>query len=273
MVSDDIISKIREIEIKSNKLVDEIFSGEYKSSFKGRGIEFEDIRQYYPGDDVRNIDWNVTARQSEPYVKQYREERELNMFLLIDMSQSTNFGQKKEMIAEIGATLAFSAVKNNDRVGSILFTEQVEEIIPSREGKRHVLSIIEEILTFQPKKKGTDIKTALQQFNKLEAKQSIVFLISDFLADGYEQELKVTAQKHDLVLIRVVDRGEEKLPAGAIFEFEDLETGESVVVDNLQDELALTLQFDLPQRNLIEIDTDEDFVIPLQQFFKRRRKR
>ncbi|MFO7819111.1 MAG: DUF58 domain-containing protein [Halanaerobacter sp.] len=270
MLSEELIAKIRKIEIKSNKLVEEIFSGEYKSSFQGRGLEFKEIREYYPGDDVGSIDWNVTARQNKPYVKEFQEERELNMFLLIDMSNSTNFGAKKDLIAEIGATLAFSAIQNNDRVGSILFTEEVEEMIPSRKGKKHVLAIIEEILDFNPEQKGTDIKKALKYFNQIEPKRSIVFLISDFLTKDYERELKITHQKHDLVLIRVLARGEEKLPQGAIFEFEDLETGESIVVDNLKQAQELSFEIDVPERNLINIYTDEDFVIPLQQFFKRR---
>ena len=273
MISQDLIDKIRKIEIKSNKLVEEIFSGEYKSTFKGKGLEFKEIREYYPGDDVRTIDWNVTARQNKPYVKQFQEERELNMFLLIDMSNSTNFGQKKELIAEIGGTLAFSAIQNNDRVGSILFTDQVEEMIPSGKGKKHVLAIIEEILDFTPEHQGTDIAQALEYFNKVEKKRSIVFLISDFLTKDYQKELQITDQKHDLVLIRVLDKGEEKLPQGAIFEFEDLETGETIVVDNLREAQELKSNANLPQRNLIDIYTDQDFVIPLQQFFKRRMSR
>jgi len=270
VISKELINKIRKIEIKSNKLVEEIFSGEYKSTFQGQGLEFKEIREYYPGDDVRSIDWNVTARQNKPYVKQFEEERELNMFLLIDMSNSTNFGEKKELIAEIGATLAFSAIQNNDRVGSILFTDQIEEMIPSGKGKKHVLAIIEEILDFTPEHKGTNIAKALQYFNQIATKRSIVFLLSDFLTEDYRKELQITDQKHDLVLIRVLDKGEEKLPQGAIFEFEDLETGESIVVDNLNEVRELNSNSNLPEKNLINVYTDQDFVIPLQQFFRRR---
>ncbi|WP_106231771.1 DUF58 domain-containing protein [Orenia metallireducens] len=270
MVSKDLIKKIRRIEIKSNRIIEEIFSGEYRSAFQGKGMEFDEIREYYPGDEIRSIDWNVTARQNKAYIKKFHEERELNMFLLIDMSRSNSFAKKKDIIAEIGATLAFSAVKNNDKVGSILFTDKVEKLIPSKKGKRHVLSIIEEILSFQPNNQGTAIKKALQYFNRVEKKRSIVFLISDFLDKDYEKELKIADKKHDLVLIRVIDKGEESLPKGAIFEFEDLETGETIVLDNLQGRTELESTIKLPVRNLLNIYTDEDFVKALMLFFKRR---
>jgi len=167
LLSKELAKKIKHIEIKSNRLVDEIFSGGYRSSFKGKGMEFEDIRQYYYGDDVRNIDWNVTARYNEAYVKKFNEEREMNIFLMIDMSRSNDFGKKKELVAEIGATLSFSAIRNNDRVGMILFTDKVEKFIPSMNGKTHVLSIIDTILSFEPNSKGTKIEEALKYFNKV----------------------------------------------------------------------------------------------------------
>ncbi len=270
MVSRELIKKIRRIEIKSNKLVEEIFSGEYRSGFHGKGIEFDDIRQYYPGDDVRSIDWNVTARQNKAYVKQFQEEREMNMFLLIDLSHSNNLGLKKDIIVELGATLAFSAIKNNDKVGAILFTDKIEKLIPSKSGKKHVLSIIEDILRLEPEHKGTDIKKALQYFNKIEKKKSIVFVISDFLDDDYEKEIKISDKKHDLVLVRIIDRSEERLPAGAIFSFEDLETGETIVLDNLKKERQLNPVRNLPVRNLINIYTDQNYVKALKHFFKRR---
>ncbi len=270
MVSQDLIKKIRRIEIKSNKLVEEIFSGEYRSGFRGKGIEFDDIRQYYPGDDVRSIDWNVTARQNKVYVKQFQEEREMNMFLLIDLSHSNNFGLKKDIIVELGATLAFSAIKNNDKVGAILFSDKIEKFIPSKSGKKHVLSIIENILRLEPEHQGTDLKNALQYFNKVEKKKSIVFMISDFLDEDYEKEIKITDKKHDLVLVRIIDPSEQKLPTGAIFAFEDLETGEKIVLDNLKKEKHLNLVKNLPARNLINIYTDQDYVKALKYFFKRR---
>jgi len=270
MLSKEMISKIRQIEIKSNRVVEEIFSGEYRSGFKGKGMEFEDIRQYYPGDDVRNIDWNVTARHNKAYVKQFCEERELNMFLLIDMSGSNSFGRKKELIAEASATLAFSACKNNDKVGLILFTDKVEKFIPSKNGKKHVLSAIESILNFTPENTGTDLTKAMQYFNHIEKKRSIVFLISDFLDDGFYKELKITRSRHDLVMVRVIDRSEEMIPAGAIFTFEDLETGEVVVLDNHKKTFRSDQKLLPYKNNLITIYSDEDYVKPLKQFFRKR---
>lgn len=273
MITKELIKKIRRIEIKSNKLVEEIFAGEYKSGFRGKGMEFEDIREYYPGDDVRNIDWNVTARHNKAFVKQYCEERELNMFLLIDMSRSNSFGRKKEFITEVAATLAFSACKNNDRVGVIFFTDRVERFIPSKTGRKHVLSIIQSLLEFQPENSGTDLSKALQFFNRIEKKRSIVFLISDFLDDGYKKEVKITAGNHDLVMVRIMDKAEERIPTGAIYTFEDLETGEIMVLDNLKTEFRTDSGINLFKNNLITMYTDEDHVLPLKQFFKRRGQR
>ena len=273
MYSENMAKKIRRIEIKSNKLVDEIFSGEYRSGFRGKGIEFDNTRQYIPGDDVRSIDWNVTARYNKAFVKQFVEEREMNMFLLIDMSRSNSFGKKKEFIAEISATLALSATRNNDRVGVIFFTGKVEKLIPSKNGKRHVLSIIDNILNFEPQQADTNIANVLQYFNRIEKKRSVVFLISDFLDDGYEKELKASDSRHDLIRIRVVDRAEERIPAGAIFTFEDLETGEIFVMDNMKRDFLMTPPDSQSKRNLITIYTDEDYVKPLKQFFRRRGKR
>jgi len=270
MQSSELAKRIRRIEIKTNKLVEEIFSGEYRSGFRGKGIEFDSIRQYIPGDDVRSIDWNVTARYNKAFVKQFIEEREMNIFLLIDMSRSNSFGTKKELIAEISATLALSAIRNNDRVGVIFFTEQVEELIPSKNGRKHVVSIIERILTYEPKNTGTNIARALQYLNRIEKKRSVVFLISDFLDDGYQKELRASARRHDLICIRVADRAEERIPAGAIFTFEDLETGVTYVLDNLKQELQIDPLGGQAQPNLITIHTDEDYVKPLKQFFRSR---
>jgi uncharacterized protein (DUF58 family) len=262
--------KIKKIEIRSNKLVDEIFSGEYRSGFRGKGMEFENIRQYVAGDDVRHIDWNVTARQNKAFVKQYCEEREMNIFLLIDMSRSNSFGRKKDFIAEISATLAFSATRNNDRVGVLFFTDKPEKLIPSKNGKKHVLSIIENILVYTPEHNGTDIAGALNFFNRVEKKRSVVFLISDFLDDGYEQTLKISANRHDLIRIRVVDKAEEHIPRGAIFTFEDLETGERFILDNMRKVAKADTNGGPSKRNLITVYTDEDYVKPLRQFFKGR---
>lgn len=269
----ELFKKIREIEIKSNKLSAEIFSGEYRSSFRGKGIEFDDIREYYPGDDVARIDWNVTARQNNAYVKQFQEEKEMNVFLLVDFSSSNNFGLKKEIIMELSATLAFSAIRNNDQVGALFFTDQIERIIPLKGGKNHLLAIIRELLTFKPQSKGTDLGVVLNFFNKIQKKPAIVFLISDFLCTGFEKELKMTGRRHDLLLLRIIDPAEERLPAGAIFNFRDLETGEVIVVDNLRKERVLNPLKDFPTRNLINIYTDEDYVKALKYFFRRRVKR
>ncbi len=266
----ELIKKIRQIEIKSNKLVDEIFSGEYHTRFKGKGMEFEDIRAYYHGDDVRNIDWNVSARHGETYVKQFNEERELNMFLLVDMSHSNDFGAKRHYIAELGATLSYSANRNNDKVGMILFTDKVEKVIPSMSGKRHTLAIIETILDFRPEHKGTDIMNVLRYFNKIQKKRSIVFLISDFMDEGYEQALGLVRKKHDLVLIRVLDPGEEHIPPGAIYTFEDLETGETFVLDHLKGDKSLEETLVVKAPDLITLRTDEDYIKPLKLFFHRR---
>jgi len=273
VISEELIKKIKHIEIKSNKLVEEIFSGEYHSNFKGKGMAFEDIRQYYYGDDVRNIDWNATARYNTAFVKQFSEERELNMVLLIDMSNSNNFGKKKEIIAELGATLSFSANKNNDRVGMILFTDQIEKVIPSKNGKKHILSIIENILDFKPSSKGTDIKNVLRYFEKIEKKRSVVFLISDFMDEGYEQALKMVSRKHDLVMIRVLDRGEERIPAGAIFTFEDLETGETVVFENYKKDFEVSDTLAFSKDRMIQVYTDEDYVKLLRLYFLRKTRR
>ena len=273
MLRSELVKKIRRIEIKSNKLVEEVFSGEYRSGFKGKGMEFEDIREYYHGDDVKNIDWNVTARQNKAYVKQFCEERELNMYLMIDMSRSNDFGSKKDLIVEIGATLAFSACRNNDRVGLLFFTDKVEKFIPSKKGRSHVLSIIENILDFTPSSPGTDLGNALRYFNRIEKKRSIVFLVSDFLDEGYEKDISITSGRHDLVLVQVVDRAEEKIPSGAIFTFEDLETGKTVVLDNLRREYKMNSKLFISGKNLITLYTDEDYVKPLRQFFKRRVRR
>ena len=273
MNSRELAKKIRRIEITSNKLVDEIFSGEYRSGFRGKGMEFESIRPYIPGDDVRGIDWNVTARYNKAFIKQYVEEREMNMFLLIDMSRSNSFGKKKEFIAEISATLALSATRNNDRVGVIFFTGKVEKLIPSQSGRKHVLSIIDNILSFQPEQTDTNLANVLQYFSRIEKKHSVVFLISDFLDEGYEKELKTAAGRHDLIRVRVVDRAEERIPAGAIFTFEDLESGQTFVLDNMRSDLRMAPADGGSKRNLITIYTDEDYVRPLRQFFKRRGKR
>jgi uncharacterized protein (DUF58 family) len=264
--------KIRRIEITSRKLVEESFTGDYRSGFRGKGMEFDSIRQYYHGDDVRNIDWNVSARQNKVFVKQFCEEREMNLFLLIDMSGSNNFGNKKDIIAELGAMLAFTACMNNDKVGAVLFTKKVEKFIPSKNGREHVLAIIENILELEPKSSETSISEALKFFNLIEKKKSIVFIISDFLDEGYEKDLKILSKRHDLILVRVIDKAEQYIPSGAVFAFEDLETGEIVEVNNLNREFRLKAP-EMQGSNIITVYTDEDYVEPFRQFFRRRARR
>ncbi|NMA33991.1 MAG: DUF58 domain-containing protein [Clostridiaceae bacterium] len=270
MLPKDLIKKIKYIEIKSKKLAGGTFASDYRSRFRGKGMEFDSIRQYYPGDDVRNIDWNVTARQNKAYVKQFCEERDLNIFLLIDMSRSTSFGRKREVIAEISAMLAFSASISNDRVGAIFYTENVEKFIPSASGRKHVLAMIESILEFRPKHAGTKLAEVLKFFSHIEKKRSVVFVISDFLDGGTTDDLNVISKRHDLVLIRVIDRAEAYIPAGAIFTFEDLESGRQFELDNLKKEFRMEGKLELNGCRMIDIYTDEDYVKPLRLFFRRR---
>lgn len=270
MMSRDMAKTVRRIEIKSKIVAEELFSGEYRSSFRGKGMDFDSIRQYVPGDDVRSIDWNVTARQSRTYVKQFSEERELNMYLLIDMSRSNSFGSKKTAIAELGATLAFTASRNNDKVGALFFTDKVEKLIPSKNGRKHILSIIEHMLGFEPASGGTSVAAALEYLNRIEKKRSVIFVISDFLDEGFARIANMMSGRHDLVLLRVIDRAEEALPSGAVFTFEDLETGETVVLDNTRKEYGPNGMPPLTGRNVVNIYTDEDIVKPLEYFFRRR---
>ncbi len=230
----EILKKIRKVEIKTRRLVNTIFSGEYHSSYKGRGMEFDEVRSYSYGDDVRNIDWNVTARANEPYVKLFREERELISMILFDASASNDFGSsviKGEVAAEISSLFAFSAVQNNDKVGLIIFTSEVEKYIPPSKGRNHVLKIIREILFFETKNKGTNIKSAFEYLNKVMKKKSVVFLISDLIDNGYESILKLTSKKHDIAAIKITDRREVEFPNVGLVQLEDTETGEVLLLD------------------------------------------
>ncbi len=235
MDTKELLKKVRKIEIKTRRLSDHIFGGEYHSTFKGRGMTFSEVRQYQFGDDVRNIDWNVTARYNEPYIKVFEEERELTMMLMVDVSGSQMFGTqqqfKKGIITEIAATLAFSATQNNDKIGLILFTDQIELFIPPKKGRSHVLRIIRELLEFEPKSKETNITEALKFLSNVMKKKAIVFILSDFIADGYQQTLKIVGGKHDVTGIRVYDRREEKIPNLGMVQMEDEETGELLLVN------------------------------------------
>jgi uncharacterized protein (DUF58 family) len=286
----EIFKKIRRIEIRTKRLVNDQFSGEYHSTFKGRGIEFEEVRQYQPGDDIRLIDWNVTARVGYPYIKKFREERELSVIFLVDMSSSGFFGTKErfkeETAAELCAVLAFSAIKNNDKVGMIIFTDRIEKFIPPKKGKGHVLRLIREILYFKPTGTGTDIGMALEYFNRVIKKKSVVFLISDFLSEGYIKPLQIANNKHDMVAMKISDPRELKFENVGMIELEDAETGEIMVIDTGSsefrldfaqkaeaDNFALKRSFRLINIDFINIITDQSYIVPLINFFRMREKR
>ena len=235
MDTKELLKKVRKIEIKTRRLSDHIFGGEYHSTFKGRGMTFSEVRQYQFGDDVRNIDWNVTARYSEPFVKVFEEERELTMMLVVDVSASGLFGTrnsfKQDIITEIAATLAFSATQNNDKIGLILFSDIIELYIPPKKGRSHVLRIIRELLEFQPKNEKTDVSNALSYLSRVMKKKAIVFVLSDFIAEDYQRTLKITSGRHDVTGIRVYDEREEEIPNLGIVRMQDEETGKSLLVD------------------------------------------
>ena len=271
-------------------LVNTVFAGEYESVFKGQGITFDEVREYQVGDEIRTIDWNVTARMGQAYIKKYVEERELVMMLVVDMSASTSFGSiaetKAEIAAEIAALLAFSAIKNNDKVGLICFTDTVEHFVPPRKGKRHVLRVVRDILHFQPKQSGTNIETALAFVDRVLKPHSVVFLISDFKDTGYEKQLRLSSKRHSLIAITLQDRREVELPDVGLIELEDAESGETVIVDTRSEE-ARRLYMELNQRadaerrqvfranqvDSIHIRTDESYVKPLIRFFRQRAAR
>ncbi len=290
MLPKEVIKKIRRIEIRTKKLVNELFSGEYHSTFKGQGMEFEEVRQYEPGDDVRLIDWNVTARMGQPYIKKFREERELTVILLIDVSSSGQFGTrdrfKNETAAELGALLAFSAIKNNDKVGLIIFTDQIEIFVPPKKGRAHVLRIIREILYFKPQGKGTNIAAALEYFNKVIRRKSVVFLVSDFLSEGFTKPLQIANNKHDIIAIKVSDPREITFDNVGLIELEDAETGEVLIIDtgskefrkefaaqSAEDVAGLKKSFRSINLDFINIRTDQSYISPLINFFKMREKR
>ncbi len=287
METKELLKQVRQIEIKTKGLVNEVFSGEYHSVFKGRGMEFAEVREYQPGDDIRTIDWNVTARFGHPYIKVFEEERELTVMLIVDMSGSLIFSTKdktkQQIAAELTSILAFSAMKNNDKVGLILFTDKIERFVPPRKGRSHVLRIIREVLSFKPEGKGTDISGALEYFNGGVKKRSIAFLISDFLDEGYEKILRIVAKKHDFIGVYIEDEREKKLPKIGLTKFKDLETGEIRYVDLSSKsvraffereiasrEVKIEQLFKLSGIDLIRIRTGESYIKPLVQFFKKR---
>ena len=267
MNTKDIIKKIRRIEISTNRLVNNIFAGEYESAFKGKGMEFDEVREYQHGDEVRTIDWNVTAKMGHPFVKKFVEERELIIMLLVDVSGSTEFGthqqKKSEIIAEISALLAFAAIKNNDKVGLICFTDQVELFIPPRKGKKHVLRLIRDILYFESKRTATDLKTVLSFLERIQKRKSVVFLISDFRDDDYEKPLQRINPRHDLIAIVVADRRETEFPDVGLIELEDTETGDIILFDSSS---AKTRQY-YQEKNLDEITQRQKFFLKNKKCF------
>ena len=290
MLTSDLIKKIRKIEITTSRAVNDVMAGQYHSVFKGRGMAFDEVRPYQPGDDIRVIDWNVTARMRDLYVKQFIEERELTVMLLVDASASLAFGTrerfKSELAAEISGLLAFSAIKNNDRVGLIMFTDRIERFVPPKKGTKHVLRVISEVLSFTPEGSGTDIAGALEFLSRVTKRKSVAFLVSDFMASGYESALKVAHRRHDLVSIVLRDPMERQLPAVGIAAFQDAESGEMILFDTTSRRAREKVtdavealwqeqrkQFKQNRIDFVELATDQDYVRPLVMFFKHRAAR
>lgn len=286
----DILKKVKQIEVSTRSVVNEVFSGEYHSVFKGRGMEFAEVREYQPGDDVRTIDWNVSARSGHPFVKVFEEERELTVMLLVDVSSSGNFGTaerfKREIAAELSAVLAFSAIKNNDKVGLMIFSDKIEKFIPPRKGKKHVLRVIREILFYKPQDSKTDLNVALEYLSRIIKRKSTVFLISDFLTENFEKSLHVANRKHDIIAISITDPREVTLPDVGLIELVDAETGETISVDTGSPSIrsgfynsASSHQKQLKSlfRSIgvdhIDILTDRSYVEPINRFFRMRAKR
>lgn len=287
MDTKELLKKVRKIEIKTRRLSDHMFGGEYHSTFKGRGMTFSEVRQYQFGDDVRNIDWNVTARYNEPYIKVFEEERELTLMLMADISGSELFGTenqfKNEIVTEIAATLAFSATQNNDKIGLILFTDEIELYIPPKKGKSHVLRIIRELIEFQPKSKKTDVTLALKFLSNVMKKKAIVFVLSDFITDDYKNTLKIASGKHDVTGIRIYDRHEETIPNVGMVEMEDEETGELMLVNTASKSVRANYNAYYRRRvdyfqdaflksgaGSLSCRVDESYVKKLLGYFKRR---
>jgi uncharacterized protein (DUF58 family) len=291
MIPKEVLTAVKRVEIKTKHIIDSIMGGEYHTVFKGNGIEFADVRKYFEGDDVRMIDWNVTARSGEPFVKRNIEERELTVILMVDVSASGDFGTKKqfksEMTAELGALLAFSAIKNNDRVGLLLFSDRIEKFIPPQKGKNHVLALIRELLYFKPTGKKTDISQALAHINRIQKKKAVIFCISDFMCEqNFEKLLSVTARRHDFIAISVSDPRESELVNVGFLELYDAETAERVLVDTaskkfrefykskrLETQINLQNLFFSKKIDAISLSTVSGYVEPLIKFFRQREKR
>lgn len=290
MIPKELIKKIRRIQIHTSRMVNDVLAGQYHSAFKGRGMEFEEVRAYQIGDDVRTIDWNVSARFGHPFVKVFREERELTVMLLADMSRSHQFGTchqlKRELAAEVCATLAFSAIQNNDKVGMICFTDRIEKFVPPKKGTTHVLRVIRELLYHQPEGTGTDLSGAFDHLNRVTTRRSVVFLVSDFQAGDYETSLSIARRRHDVIPISITDQREIELPDVGLIELVDSETGRTVVVDTSSKKLRKEYTATAGARQIererlfrrmdideISVMTGESFVEPIKKFFRKRESR
>ena len=290
MIPKEILKKVREIEIYTNRLVNESLAGEYHSVFKGRGMEFLEVREYQPGDDIRLIDWNVTARAGHPFVKLHVEERELTVIFVVDLSASGAFGtvnqMKAERAVELCAVLAFSAIKNHDKVGLIAFTDDIESYIPPKKGKNHALRVIRDLLYLTPKQRGTNLRAALEYLNRVTTRKAVVFLVSDFQDRGYEQALRVTRRKHDVIPVTVSDPREREIPAVGVIEAEDPETGERMLLDTFdpavrvayaefarQEQEQRERLFRSMKLDALDIRTDAPYIQTLMSFFHRRASR
>ncbi len=290
MIPKEILKKVKQIQIRSSRLVNDVLAGEYVSVFKGRGMEFEDVREYQAGDDIRTIDWNVTARLGHPYIKRFKEERELTIMFLVDLSYSGEFGSmkqfKNEIATEICALLALSAVRNNDKVGLILFTDKIEKFVPPKKGKTHVLRVIREVLYYKPENKGTDISIALEYLLKVTKRKTVCFLVSDFITEGFERALRIANRRHDITAVSITDPRELEIPNVGFVELEDAETGGITLIDtsdrkmtkrfnrfnikNMQDRANLFRGMGV---DLIDVRTDRSYVEPIMKFFRTREKR
>jgi len=290
MDTKDLLKKVRKIEIKSRGLSNQIFSGEYQSAFKGRGMAFSEVREYQVGDEIRTIDWNVTARFNHPYVKVFDEEREMTVMLLVDVSGSKNFGTqvqlKQELATELCAVLSFSAIQNNDKVGVLFFSDKVEKFIPPKKGRSHILMIIRELINFQPQNKGTNVAEGLRYFTSAIKKRCTAFLISDFMSGPFENELKIANRKHDLVALRLYDIHEEEIPNLGLIPIKDEETGQVEWINTADKEVRIAFKAAALERNdkleeqfrksgvdFTKIGTHESYIKPLMTLFKKREAR
>lgn len=290
METSELLKKIRKIEIKTKGLSKNIFSGDYHSSFKGRGMAFSEVREYSFGDDIRAIDWNVSARSSQTHIKVFEEERELTVILMVDVSASESFGTevrfKRELIVELCAIISFSAIQNNDKIGVIFFSDKVEKFIPPKKGKSHILRIISELLEFKPESKKTDIGFALKYLTNMIKKRAIVFVMSDFINNDYADSLKMTAKKHDTILVQVYDEKDVVLPNVGLINISDLEQGKNILLDTSNKKIReiynqrwlkyqdyLTTSAKKAKLDVIQIKTRDNYILPLRNFFKKREKR